>query len=92
MGIVEAYRLGEIVGARTAGTNGNVNPFTLPTGHRIAWTGLQVRNRDGSPHHGVGVRPTIPAHRTIAGVRAGRDEVLERALAAARRASRAARP
>jgi hypothetical protein len=28
MGIVEHYRLGEIVGSPTAGTNGNINPST----------------------------------------------------------------
>ncbi len=32
MGIVEAYKLGEILGGPTAGTNGNVNPFNLPGG------------------------------------------------------------
>jgi len=30
---------------------------------------------------GVGIQPTIPVSRTIAGVAAGRDEVLERAIA-----------
>ena len=28
MGIVEHYKMGEIVGSTTAGTNGNVNPFS----------------------------------------------------------------
>src|SRR5262249_38762725 len=39
MGIVEQYRLGEIVGATTAGTNGDINMLFLPTGHTIMWTG-----------------------------------------------------
>ena len=42
---------------------------------------MRVTNRDGSQHHLLGVRPTIPVHRTLAGVRAGRDELLDRALA-----------
>jgi C-terminal processing protease CtpA/Prc len=80
LGIVEHYRLGEIVGTPTAGTNGNVNPFTLPGGYRVWWTGMKVTKHDGSRHHGVGIRPTVPAERTVGGVRAGRDEVLERGL------------
>ncbi len=80
MGIVEAYRMGEIVGATTAGTNGNVNPMILPGGYRVGWTGMRVLKHDGSPHHGVGILPTVPVERTRAGVAAGRDELLERAL------------
>lgn len=80
MGIVEAYRLGEIVGGATAGTNGNVNPLALPGGYRIGWTGMRVLKHDGSRHHGVGILPTVPVERTRAAVAAGRDEMLERAL------------
>lgn len=83
MGIVEAYRLGEIVGGATAGTNGDVNPIDLPGGYRMFWTGTKVIKHDGSGHHGVGIAPTVPVSRTIAGVRAGRDELLERAIAVA---------
>jgi len=80
MGIIEHYRLGEIVGQTTAGTNGNVNPFTLPGGFRIVWTGMKVLKHDDSPHHLVGIRPTVPVSRTVAAVREGRDEFLETAL------------
>ncbi|WGM39233.1 S41 family peptidase [Caulobacter sp. NIBR1757] len=83
MGIVEAYRLGEIVGSTTAGTNGNINPFVLPGGYRLVWTGMKVTKHDGSTHHGVGIQPTIPVERTVAGIRAGRDEYLEAAIKAA---------
>ncbi len=80
MGIVEAYHLGEIVGSTTAGANGNVNPFTLPGGYRFSWTGMKVVKHDGSQHHLVGIRPTIPMTPTIQGIRDGRDELLERAV------------
>jgi len=83
LGIVEHYKLGEIVGGPTAGTNGDINPFTLPGGYTITWTGMKVVKHDGSRHHGVGIQPTIPVGRSIAGVRAGRDEVLMRAIEAA---------
>ncbi|MCS3650238.1 C-terminal processing protease CtpA/Prc [Salinibacter ruber] len=80
MGIVGHYDLGTIVGQPTAGTNGNVNPFELPGGYKVWWTGMRVRKHDGSQHHLVGIRPDIEAERTIEGVRNGRDEVLEKAL------------
>lgn len=82
MGIIEAYKLGAIVGAPTAGTNGNVNPFTLPGGYSVAWTGMKVLKHDGSRHHGVGIAPTVPVSRTRAGVAAGHDEFLDRAVRA----------
>lgn len=81
MGIVEHYKLAEIVGQPTAGTNGNVNPFTVPGGFTIVWTGMRVLKHDGSQHHGVGIQPTIPVSRTIEGIAAGRDEFLEKAVA-----------
>ncbi len=84
MGIVEHYRLGAIVGSPTAGTNGNVNRIDLPGGYHISWTGMKVLKHDGSRHHGVGILPTVPVERTIAGVRAGRDELMEAALAVVR--------
>ena len=81
MGIVEAYKLAQIVGEPTAGTNGNINPFTLPGGYTIRWTGMKVLKHDGSRHHGVGILPTVPVSRTLRGVAEGRDEQLERAAA-----------
>jgi Peptidase family S41 len=80
LGIIEHYKLAAIVGGPTAGTNGNINPFTLPGGYRVFWTGMKVLKHDGSRHHGVGIQPTVPVARTIKGVAQGRDEVLERAL------------
>ncbi len=81
MAIVEAYQLGEIVGSTTAGTNGNINRVMLPCGFAMVWTGMRVVKHDGEiAHQGVGVAPTIPCERTIAGVAAGRDELLEKAI------------
>jgi C-terminal processing protease CtpA/Prc len=80
MSFVEHYKLGEIVGEPTAGANGNVNPVTLPGGYNVSWTGMRVVKHDGSQHHTIGILPTVPCRRTIAGVAAGRDELLEKAL------------
>jgi hypothetical protein len=85
MGIVEAYHLGEIVGEPTAGTNGNANVVTLPAGYGFVFTGMKVLKHDGSRHHLVGILPTIPVHRTLAGITAGRDELLDAAVEAVSR-------
>ena len=82
LGIVEHYQLGEIVGSTTAGTNGNVNPFETPLGFTISWTGMRVLKHDGSQHHGIGIMPTLPVVPTAIGIAAGKDEVLQRAVAA----------
>jgi hypothetical protein len=82
MGYVADRRLGAIVGGPTAGANGNVAAFTVPSGRRITFTGMRVTRHDGtSRFHMIGVLPTVPLAPTIAGVQGGRDELLERALA-----------
>ena len=80
MGIVEAERLGALVGGPTAGTNGSMDPFGMAGGHTLRWTGMDIRKKDGSPHHGVGIKPTVPVRRTLAGVIAGSDELLENGI------------
>jgi C-terminal processing protease CtpA/Prc len=80
MSLVEQHRLAEIVGGPTAGTNGDINPFVLPGGYNVWWTGLRVLKQDGSRHHGVGIQPTVPFSRTLEGVLEGRDELLEKGM------------
>jgi C-terminal processing protease CtpA/Prc len=82
MGYVRDRRLATIVGATTAGANGNVVSFDVPSGFAISFTGMKVTRHDGSSvFHLLGVEPDIPVAPTIAGLRSGRDEVLERGLA-----------
>jgi len=78
--IVAAYGLGEIVGARSAGCSGMMNRSDLPGGYRLGWTGRRTLKRDGSNRHGAGIEPTVPAARTVRGVAAGRDEIVDRAV------------
>ncbi|GAB3202949.1 C-terminal processing protease CtpA/Prc [Pontibacter aydingkolensis] len=86
MSFIEHYKLATIVGQPTAGTNGNVNPFTLPGGYYISWTGMKVQKHDGSQHHGVGILPNVYVEKTIQGMREGRDEFLEKAMEIATKA------
>jgi C-terminal processing protease CtpA/Prc len=85
MGYVRDYKLGTIIGGSTAGANGNVAGFNVPGGFSIVFTGMRVTRHDGrTPFHMDGVSPNIPLEPTLAGIRAGRDELLERALATLR--------
>ncbi len=82
MGYVADRRLGTIVGTPTAGANGNVASFEVPGGYAITFTGMRVTRHDGtSPHHLIGITPDVPLAPTIAGIRRGRDELLEKAVA-----------
>ena len=80
MGFIEGYKLATIIGQPTAGTNGNVNSFSLPGGFKVLWTGMKVVKHDGSQHHGIGILPDIYLEKTIQGVVEGRDEYLEKAI------------
>lgn len=80
MSVVESLKLGEIVGQTTAGTNGNINQLTLPGGYTVIFTGMRVTKDDGSVYHGVGVTPQHVVEPTIAGIKAGRDEQLDKAV------------
>lgn len=79
LGYIEALKI-PTVGSATAGANGDVRRFKLPGGYNVGFTGMRVTKHDGSPQHLVGVAPTVPVQPTIAGIKAGRDEVLERSL------------
>lgn len=80
LGLAEHYGLGEIVGQPTAGANGNINTLFLPGLYQVVFTGALVVKPDGSRFHNIGILPTVRARRTVAGIREGRDELLERAV------------
>ncbi len=69
------------IGSPTAGANGDVTSFELPGGLQVRFTGQSVRWPDGTLLQRRGLQPDVEAKPTIAGIRAGRDEVLEAALA-----------
>ena len=73
------------VGSPTNGTNGDVTHVLLPGGLGVTFTGHDVRHGNGAQLQRIGVLPDVQASPTLAGLRAGRDEVLEKALELARR-------
>jgi C-terminal processing protease CtpA/Prc len=69
-----------VVGSTTAGADGNVSQIPLPGGLRSMISGIGVFYPDKRPTQRVGIVPDKEAKPTIAGIKAGRDEVLEAAL------------
>ena len=68
------------VGGTTAGCNGNRTWLSLPGGGRLWFTGMRVKFGDGSRFQNIGIVPDVPVAPTVDGIRAGRDEVLEKAV------------
>jgi C-terminal processing protease CtpA/Prc len=67
-------------GTVSAGTNGDITSAVLPGGLVLSFTGHDVRHADGRQLQGVGILPDVEVAPTVAGILAGRDEVLERAV------------
>ncbi|HET9627320.1 MAG TPA: S41 family peptidase [Kofleriaceae bacterium] len=80
-GHVAYHKLGALIGSPTAGVNGSVAMIATPSGCSVRFTAARVTRPDGGRFHLIGIQPTIAVAPTIAGVAAGRDEVLERGLA-----------
>jgi C-terminal processing protease CtpA/Prc len=76
----EAANGTKFIGSRTAGANGDITRITVPGGMSISFSGQEIRHTDGRPLQRAGLTPDIEVKPTMAGLRAGRDEVLERAI------------
>lgn len=74
-----------VVGAPTVGVTGGITSMSLPGGGTFRFTGELMTRPDGSRFFGIGIVPDVRAAPTIRGLRAGRDEVLERGLEVLRR-------
>jgi hypothetical protein len=69
-----------VIGSTTAGADGNVSRIELPGGEQTMISGIGVFYPDKRPTQRIGIVPDITVIPTRAGIQAGRDEVLERAL------------
>ncbi|RDC54090.1 hypothetical protein DU508_23335 [Pedobacter chinensis] len=74
------FKVATIVGQPSSGTNGNINLISMPGGYRYFYSGMLVKNPDGSKHHLKGVMPDVIVKNTIAGLKNGKDEILEEAI------------
>jgi C-terminal processing protease CtpA/Prc len=69
-----------LVGSPTAGADGNISWVPLPGGFRTAFSGIGVYYPDGRETQRTGIVPDVLVRPSIEGIRARRDEVLERAI------------
>lgn len=70
-----------VLGSTTAAADGNVSPFELPGGLRTMISGIGVNYPDGRETQRVGVGVDVEMHPTRQGIKEGRDELLEKAIA-----------
>lgn len=68
------------LGTPTNGANGDVTGTVLPGGISTYFSGHDVRHADGRQLQRLGIQPHVAVAPTIAGIRAGRDELLEAAV------------
>jgi hypothetical protein len=80
---VAELHLGAIVGSPSGGARDSVDSAPLPAGFTVIWTATRpaARPAAGGLPAGGAVEPTVAVAPTRRGIAAGRDEVLERALA-----------
>ena len=69
-----------VLGSTTAGADGNVSGITLPGNIFTYISGIGVLTPDGSETQRIGIVSDIKIEPTIKGIRAGKDEVLEKAI------------
>ncbi len=77
-----AFRAGgaRVIGSTTAGADGNITAISLPGGLRTVITGIGVYYPDGKETQRIGIVPDIEVKPTIAGIKAGKDELLDKAV------------
>ena len=80
MQVLQTAKRVSFVGSSTVGTNGGNNSIRLPDGGRFSFTMQQRLTPDGLPFHGIGIVPDVKIKPTIQGIRARKDEVLEKAI------------
>lgn len=69
-----------VIGSTTAGADGNISQFYLPGGINTVISGIGVYYPDGRETQRVGIIPDIEVQPSIAGIRSGRDELIDKAV------------
>lgn len=76
----EAANNTTFIGSPTQGANGDVTNFSVPGAISIYFSGQGVRHADGRQLQRIGLQPLVEVRPTVAGIRAGKDEVLDKAV------------
>jgi C-terminal processing protease CtpA/Prc len=69
-----------LIGSASSGTNGDLRHISLPGKIAVSYSGYEITRADGTRLQRIGLQPHIAVTPTVAGIRARRDEVLERAI------------
>lgn len=77
---LEAANGTEFIGSPTEGADGDVTNLSVPGGIYVRFSGQGVWHADGRQLQRVGLQPAVEVRPTLAGIRAGKDEVLDRAI------------
>jgi C-terminal processing protease CtpA/Prc len=76
----EAANHTKFIGSPTQGANGDVTNLSLPGGIYVYFSGEGVWHADGRQLQRVGLQPDLEVHPTLTGIRASKDEVLDKAV------------
>jgi len=77
---LEAANNTAFIGSASAGADGEIGEFVVPGGVKITYSSTDIRHGNAGKLQRLGLPPAERVSPTAAGIRAGRDEVLERAL------------
>jgi len=77
---LEAANGTKFIGSPTQGANGDATNLSLPGGIFVYFSGQGVWHADGRQLQRMGLQPDVVVRPTIAGIRARKDEVLDRAV------------
>ncbi|HEX6227699.1 MAG TPA: S41 family peptidase [Chryseolinea sp.] len=69
-----------VIGSTTAAADGNVSRIYLPGSIITSISGIGIYYPDGTETQRIGIVPDIEVRPTIRGIRAGRDELLDKAI------------
>jgi C-terminal processing protease CtpA/Prc len=73
-----------VIGSQTAGTDGKATRFSMYSRNYTSMTGMGVFYANKEPTQRVGIAQDVYVTPTIAGIRAGRDEILETGIEVAK--------
>ena len=76
----EAANGTKFIGSPTEGANGDVTNLSVPGGIYVRFSGQGVWHADGRQLQRLGLQPDVEVRPTLAGIRAGKDEVLDKAV------------
>ena len=70
-----------VMGENSVGSDGDVAYLPLPGGMNLSFSSRGIYTSDGGQTQRVGLAPDIEVHPTIEGIKEGRDELMEAAIA-----------